>query len=43
MYERLLNLWITGRLTEAQLDAAVVKGWITAEQRDEIAATPKNV
>lgn len=42
MYERLLNLWVTNRLTQAQLDAAVGKNWITAEQAEAIAATPRN-
>ena len=38
MYARLLALYKAGRLTAGQLDAAVAKGWITAEQRDAILA-----
>lgn len=37
MFERLMALWTAGRLTLPMLDAAVDKGWITAEQRDTIA------
>ena len=42
MYSMLLNLWVTNRLPEAGLENAVTKGWITAEQRDMIIATPRN-
>ena len=38
MYETLRRLYRAGRLTEAQLDTAVTRGWITAEQRDQIIA-----
>lgn len=38
MYDRLLALYLADRLTEAQLDAAVSKGWITAEQAEQIRA-----
>lgn len=43
MYDRLLALWKQGRLTEAQVAAAVTKMWITQEQADTILATPKDV
>lgn len=36
MYERLKYLFSIGRLTEAQLDVAVGKGWIGTEQKTEI-------
>ena len=36
MYERLKRLYLEGRLTDAQLDKAVLKGWITSEQAQEI-------
>jgi len=36
MYETLKRLWTEGKLTEAKLDAAISKGWITAEQKIEI-------
>ncbi|VUZ28547.1 Uncharacterised protein [Acetobacterium wieringae] len=39
MYERLLYLYQSGRLTAAQLDIAVSKGWITTEQKAEIIAS----
>ena len=41
MFERLRALYEAGRLTEAQLDAAVARGWITREQADEIIAEPE--
>lgn len=36
MYERLKLLYNEGRLNEAGLANAVVKGWITQEQADQI-------
>jgi hypothetical protein len=39
MYETLLRLWKEGRLTETQLSNAVLKGWITEEQKQEILAS----
>lgn len=39
MYERLKALYRAGRLTDAQLADAVKRGWITEEQRVEIAAS----
>ena len=36
MYNKLLNMYKRGLLTEAQLDNAVKKGWITEEQKEEI-------
>ena len=39
MYERLKYLYQAGRLTEAQLDIAISKGWITTEQKAEIIAS----
>ena len=38
MYETLLRLYKEGRLKEVGLAKAVVKGWITEEQKAEIIA-----
>ena len=40
MLERLRALWAAGRLTEAQIAAAVARGWITAADAEMIAASP---
>lgn len=39
MCERLKALYLAGRLTREQLALAADKGWITAEQEAEIAAS----
>lgn len=36
MYNTLLNMYKTGRLTDVQLDKAVSLGWITQSQESEI-------
>jgi hypothetical protein len=36
MFETLKRLWTEGKLTEAKLDVAILKGWITATQKTEI-------
>ena len=36
MFERLKRLYNEGKIDEAGLQAAVEKGWITAEQKAEI-------
>lgn len=36
MYERILSLYCSGRLTDAGIDRAVNLGWITEEQKLEI-------
>lgn len=36
MYKRLKRLYEEGRLTQEELQNAVVKGWITNEQLQEI-------
>lgn len=36
MFERLLKLYLEGRITIQDLDAAVEKGWITEEQKELI-------
>lgn len=41
MYEFLRAQWLLGKLTEAQLAAAVARGRITQAQADEIAALPQ--
>ena len=33
MYNTLLRMWKKGKLTEAQINKAVEKGWITEAQR----------
>lgn len=38
MYETLKRLWSQGRIAEAQLDVAIAKGWITADQKAKIMA-----
>ena len=38
MFERLKALHDTGRLTDAQINAAVTRGWITDAQAAEILA-----
>ena len=39
MYETLLRLWKEGKLTEEKLNNAVLKGWITEEQKATIEAS----
>ena len=36
LYNRLKWLYTAGRITETHLDAAVTKGWITVEEKNEI-------
>lgn len=38
MYDRLLELYCSGRLNDAGLDTAVTKNWITAVQAAQIRA-----
>ena len=38
MLERLTALYRAGKIGAAELDNAVARGWITAEQRDAIVA-----
>lgn len=40
MFETLQRLYIEGRLNEQGLKNAVIKGWITAEQYQEISGYP---
>lgn len=39
MYDRLLALYLGGKLSDAGLQNAVSKGWITQEQADQIKNT----
>lgn len=39
MYDRLLKLYLQGKLTIAQLQNAVNKGWITQEEYERIIAS----
>lgn len=36
MFKRLKNLYLNGKLTDSGIEKAVQKGWITAEQAEEI-------
>lgn len=38
MYDRIRNLYLTGQLSDAGLQNAVTKKWITQEQADQIRA-----
>lgn len=38
MYAALKRLYAAGKLTEASLEAALAKGWITSDQKTEIMA-----
>ena len=40
MFEFLKRQRLLGRLTDAQIDYAVSKGWITTEQGEELKAIP---
>ena len=40
MFEFLKRQRLLGRLTDAQIDYAVSKNWITAEQGEELKAIP---
>ena len=35
-YNSLLRLYNDSKITAAQLDTAITKGWITAEEKDQI-------
>lgn len=41
MYERLKRLYLTDRLTDAALQTAVKRGWITDEEKEEIIEAKK--
>ena len=41
MYQFVLNMWIMNRLTEAQIDVYVTKGFIKQEEKEMILATPQ--
>ena len=41
MYERLKRLYVAGKLSDTGLSNAVIKGWITENQRQEIVAAKK--
>lgn len=38
MYDRLKRLYVSGKLTAVGLSNAVIKGWITEVQKQEIMA-----
>lgn len=38
MFARLNRLYVSGKLTAAELSNAVIKGWITEAQKQEILA-----
>lgn len=41
LFNYFLTAWTMDSITEAQLDAAVQKGYITADEKQSIIATPK--
>lgn len=41
MYNFILNMWIMGRYSETQIQAAVSKGYITQQEANMILATPQ--
>lgn len=41
MYNFILNMWITGRITESTVQTYVTKGFITQDEANMILATPK--
>lgn len=41
MYKTLLKMWKQHKLTETQLENAVIKGWITQEDAQSIIVTPR--
>lgn len=43
MYNTLVRMWKKGSLTTAQVDRAVEREWITAEQAREIKDMPKDL
>lgn len=42
MFETLLRLWNDGAMTEQGLKNAVIKGWITEKQKNEIMTEQDN-
>lgn len=44
MYEMLKRMYLEGKLTDKMLENAVIKKWITKEEKDEIIASkPKEI
>lgn len=41
LFNYFLMCWVCGTVTEQQLETAVVKGYITEEEKQNILATPK--
>lgn len=42
LFNYFLMCWINGTVTEAQLETAVSKGYITEQEKQDIMATPQN-
>ena len=42
MYNTLLRMWKKKKITAAKIQNAVANGWITAEEAQEILATPQD-
>lgn len=42
LYNYFLNQWVNCTITQAQLDNAVTKGYITSAEESQILATPQN-
>lgn len=43
LFNYFLMCWVNGTVTDAQLQTAVDKGYITADEKLTIEATPQNV
>lgn len=43
MYQFILNMWVFRRVTEGQVRSYAQKGFITAQEADQILATPQEV
>jgi hypothetical protein len=39
MYQKILNRWLDGKITEEQIDLLVKTGWLTKEEGEEIKKT----
>lgn len=43
MYQFILNMWVFGKVTEAQVTSYGQKGFITEQEAAQILATPQEV
>lgn len=42
MYQFVLNMWVFGKVSETQVNSYAVKGFISAEEAQQILATPQS-